>query len=68
MDDDEIIYIALSNNILAYTQLIEEDKATKEALQLAEYIITRSLELLDTYGAKIKKEDTETPIQKPKWR
>lgn len=68
MDDNEIIYIALSNNILGYSQLIEEGLDDQEALQLAKYIINRSIELLDTYEAKINRKDEETPIQKPKWR
>lgn len=67
MDDNELIYIALSNNILSYNQLIEGGIEDPEELQLAEYIIYRSLQLIDTYGAKIN-QAIDAPIQKPKWR
>lgn len=65
-DDDEIIYIALSNNIILY----EEQKADlkdAEEIQMVDYIISRSLELLDSYTQKINNKE-EQPIQRPKWK
>lgn len=66
MDDDEVIYIALSNNIILYRQQLEQLEDAEE-IQMADYIISRSLELLDSYAEKIKLND-EQPIQRPQWK
>lgn len=64
-NDDEIIYLALGNQIQSYLLLLEEEKdIPEEERKMIEYIISRSEYLLDKYAQKI---GTDTSISRPKW-
>lgn len=68
MDDEEIIYIGLSNSVIIYQKALESGEIKDaEAIQMANYIINRSLELLSAYEAKIDNKDNQ-PISKPRWK
>lgn len=41
----DVIYLALCNQILSYSALLEEEEVGEEELPLIEYIISRSEEL-----------------------
>lgn len=63
-DDNELIYIALCNNLLAYNELLENNSLDNENLELAKYIIARTNTLLDKYEEILK---GELPIKRPSW-
>lgn len=64
-EDDDIIYLALCNQLQSYQLLLEEEKdLSKENRMMAEYIISRTLHLIEIYAQKI---GSDTSIQKPKW-
>lgn len=64
-EDDDIIYLALCNQLQSYQLLLEEEKdLSKENRMMAEYIISRTLHLIEIYARKI---GSDTSIQKPKW-
>lgn len=64
-EDDEIIYLALCNQLQSYQLLLEEEKdLSEENRMMAEYIISRTLHLIEIYVQKI---GSDTSIQKPKW-
>lgn len=64
-EDDDIIYLALCNQLQSYQLLLEEEKdLSEENRMMAEYIISRTLHLIETYAQKI---GSDTSIQKPKW-
>lgn len=63
--DDEIIYLALCNQLQSYQLFLEEEKDIDEENRLmAEYIISRTEDLIEIYAKKI---GSDTSIQKPKW-
>ena len=64
-EDDDIIYLALCNQLQSYQLLLEEEKdLSEENRMMAEYIISRTLHLIEIYAQKI---GSVTSIQKPKW-
>lgn len=64
-EDDDIIYLALCNQLQSYQPLLEEEKdLSEENRMMAEYIISRTLHLIEIYVQKI---GSDTSIQKPKW-
>lgn len=64
-EDDDIIYLALCNQLQSYQLLLEEEKdLSEENRMMAEYIISRTLHLIEIYVQKI---GSDTSIQKPKW-
>lgn len=64
-DEREIIYIALSNQVNLYSELLEAKDISEDDKNLSQYIIDRSLQLLDKY----EKEITDKPniIPRPLW-
>ena len=64
-EDDEIIYLALCNQLQSYQLLLEEEKdITEENRLMAEYIISRTEQLIEIYAQKI---GSDTSIQRPQW-
>lgn len=64
-EDDEIIYLALCNQLQSYQLLLEEEKdITEENRLMAEYIISRTEQLIEIYAQKI---GGDTFIQRPQW-
>lgn len=64
-EDDEIIYLALGNQLQSYQLLLEEEKdITEENRLMAEYIISRTEQLIEIYAQKI---GSDTFIQRPQW-
>ena len=64
-EDDDIIYLALCNQLQSYQLLLEEEKdLSEENRMMAEYIISRTLHLIEIYAQKI---GSDTSIRKPKW-
>ena len=64
-EDDEIIYLALCNQLQSYQLLLEEEKdITEENRLMAEYIISRTEQLIEIYAQKI---GSDTFIQRPQW-
>ena len=63
-DHEEIIYLALSNQVLLYSELLE-GSLDEENKNMATYILQRSEDLLLQYENKIM--NKETTIQKPQW-
>ena len=64
-EDDEIIYLALCNQLQSYQLLLEEEKdLTEENRLMAEYIISRTEQLIEIYAQKI---GSDTSIQRPQW-
>lgn len=65
MDDTrEIIYIALSNQINLYSELLEDTSLSKEEQEMVQYILSRSYEIFDDMC----KELENTPISRPTWK
>lgn len=65
MDDErEIIYIALSNSLSMYKELLEDNNIDPDERELVEYLIERHLNLIDKYHDKITESST---IKRPKW-
>lgn len=65
MEDQEvIIYLALSNQVLLYAELLEGE-LDEENKNMALYILDRTEKLLLQYENKVK--DIETTIPKPQW-
>lgn len=62
-EDKYIIYLALGNQVQLYGQLLEDKDLSQEDKDMSEYIITRSLEIMDKYAQDIEKEH----ISKPRW-
>ena len=64
-EDDDIIYLALCNQLQSYQLLLEEEKdISEENRMMTEYIISRTEELIDKYAQKI---GNDTTIQRPQW-
>lgn len=64
-EDDEIIYLALCNQLQSYQLLLKEEKdLTEENRLMAEYIISRTERLVEIYAQKI---GSDTSIQRPQW-
>lgn len=64
-EDDEIIYLALCNQLQSYQLLLGEEKdITEENRLMAEYIISRTEQLIEIYAQKI---GSDTFIQRPQW-
>lgn len=64
-EDDGIIYLALCNQMQAYSTLLEEDKELSEENRgMAEYILSRTSYLVEEYAKRI---GTNETIQRPRW-
>lgn len=63
-DEKEIIYIALSNSLSMYKELLEEDNIKPDEREFIEYLIDRHVNLIDKYSNEITQ---DTPIKRPKW-
>lgn len=67
MDDErEILYIALSNSLMQYKNLLDNKDLEENERELIEYLISRHLELLDKYSESILNENNK-PINRPSW-
>lgn len=67
-EDDDIIYLALCNQLQSYQLLLEEEKdLSEEDRMMAEYIISRTLHLIEIFEIYVQKIGSDTSIQKPKW-
>lgn len=65
-DDKEIIYLALCNQIQSYQLFLEDsNNLSEEELGMANYIISRSLEIADKLASELNDEDKI--IERPKW-
>lgn len=65
-DEQEIIYIALSNSIMHYTLLLEkEENLSQDDATMAKHLLSRTEQLLDKYAAIINNE--EKPMSRPRW-
>lgn len=72
MDEREIIYLALINQIEHYKEVLDDtsNPLKEEERTLAEYIFMRTLEIEEKYYAEFTKEDQEklnSTIKRPKW-
>lgn len=67
MDDKSIIYLALCNQVQDYQLLLQEESKnlSDEDRGMAEYIISRSLEIIDKLAPELINEGTA--IKRPKW-
>ena len=63
-DENELIYIALCNNLIAYSNLLEDEELNENDIELANYIISRTNAILDKYELML---NGETPIKRPSW-
>ena len=61
---EEIIYLAICNQIQLYPQLLEEEDLDQENRGMAEYILNESLKVEKELGDKLQR---EKPIERPKW-
>lgn len=68
MDEAEIIYLALINQIEHYKEVLEDTSNPLKGDEriLAEYIFMRTLEIEEKYYDKFAKEENST-IKRPKW-
>ena len=67
MDDSrEIIYFALSNLVISYSNALRLNKMNQDEKEMTQYIIERAEQIREGLENDIKKEN-EQPIQKPKW-
>lgn len=68
-DVEAIIYMALSNQVVLYQDLLEDNKDnpdfSDEDKTLSEHILKRSEELAEEYRLKIL--DKDTTIKRPNW-
>ncbi len=63
MEDREILYLAICNQIQLYSETLEQplDEANRG---MAEYILMRSLEIEEQFRLEL---GVESPISKPNW-
>ena len=67
MDDSrEIIYLALSNLFISYSNALRLNKMNQDEKKMTQYIIERSEQLMKGLEEDIKKENNQA-IPKPKW-
>lgn len=72
MDEREIIYLALINQIEHYKEVLDDtsNPLKEDERILAKYIFMRTLEIEEKYYAEFTKEDQEklnSTIKRPKW-
>ena len=69
MDEAEIIYLALINQIEHYKEVLEDtsNPLKEEERTLAEYIFMRTLEIEEKYYNQFAEEETNSTIKRPKW-
>lgn len=72
LDDIEILYFAICNQIGLYNSFLEDNKnnLSKEDIEFSEYIIARSMEIRDNMEKNLKNKfdlDVDKPISRPKW-
>lgn len=72
LDDIEILYFAICNQIGLYNSFLEDNKnnLSKEDIEFSEYIIARSMEIRENMenGLLYKFNlDEYKPISRPKW-
>ena len=67
MEDKEIIYLALCNQVQSYQLLLEDsENLSEENRGMAEYIISRSLEMIDKLALELGVEGANA-IKRPRW-
>lgn len=69
MDEKEIIYLALINQLEHYKEVLEDTSKYPlegEDRSLIEYVFMRTLEIEEKYYNELAKE-ADSPIQRPKW-
>lgn len=67
-DDKEIIYLALSNQIIFVNKMLESNEMlTGEEADTYRYLSQRSLEILDKLSSEIIEEPDSEPIDRPKF-
>ncbi len=71
MDDErEIIYIALSNSLNGYYEMLEatQNNLSKEDLEILQYTIKRHIDIIDKLSSELALEEPEdTTIKRPNW-
>ena len=72
LDDREILYFAICNQIGLYNSFLEDNKnnLSKEDIEFSEYIIARSMEIRDNMEKDFlikPNSDVDKPISRPKW-
>lgn len=72
LDDREILYFAICNQIGLYNSFLEDNKNNllKEDIEFSEYIIARSMEIRDNMEKDFlikPNSDVDKPISRPKW-
>lgn len=72
LDDREILYFAICNQIGLYNSFLEDNKnnLSKEDIEFSEYIIARSMEIRDNMKKDFlikPNSDVDKPISRPKW-
>lgn len=72
LDDIEILYFAICNQIGLYNSFLEDNKnnLSKEDIEFSEYIIARSMEIRDNMEKNLENKfdlDVDKPISRPKW-
>ena len=72
LDDIEILYLAICNQIGLYNSFLEDNKnnLSKEDIEFSEYIIARSMEIRDNMEKNLDNRfdlDVDKPISRPKW-
>lgn len=72
LDDREILYFAICNQIGLYNSFLEDNKnnLSKEDIEFSEYIIARSMEIRGNMEKDFlikPNSDVDKPISRPKW-
>lgn len=69
VDDKEIIYIALRNQAELYLEALEdtENPLEGEERDLAEYILSRTAQLINQYEKEMNVTESDLVISRPKW-
>lgn len=69
MDENSIIYLALCNQVQSYQLLLQEElnNLSEEERGMIEYIISRSLEIIDKLTPELESSEKDLAIKRPKW-
>ena len=64
IENREIIYLAICNQIQIYHLLLEDSSIDKDNREMMSYILEESLKIEENMRKELQK---ETPIGRPKW-
>lgn len=64
VENREIIYLAICNQIQIYHLLLEDSSIDKDNREMMSYILEESLKIEENMRKELQK---ETPIGRPKW-